>query len=81
MALLENQPGKEADLAEFRLTPENLEPGMVVTRDLFNHKGVLILPKNHILQEDIIVKLQGLRSNWGGQILVYVHPPEGEDDV
>ena len=33
VALLENQHGAEADLAEFRLTPENLEPGMVLTRD------------------------------------------------
>jgi len=80
VGLLEKQHGEEADLAEFRLTPENLEPGMVLTRDLFNPKRVLILPKNHILQEDIIVKLQGLKSNWGGEILAYVHPPKGEDD-
>lgn len=59
---------------EQRLTPQSLVPGMILTRDLLNDNGVLILPAGRLLDETTIGKLQRLVTETGRDLLVYTIP-------
>lgn len=68
------------DLNEQRLTPGSLREGMVLTRDLENDEGVLILPAGRCLSKELIEKLATISRRRRNDILLYVELlPEEEE--
>lgn len=69
------------DLNEQRLTPGSLREGMILTRDLENDEGVLILPSGHCLSKELIDKLKLISKRRQSDILLYVElaPEETEE--
>ncbi len=66
------QAAKQDDnLRELRVSVEGLKPGMLVTRDLVNEHGVLMLPRGRRLDQQAINALQRLADGTAG-FLVYV---------
>ncbi len=59
---------------ELKLTMENLRPGMVLTRDLVNGNGTMILSEGQALTAGLVAKLQRLYENTGKQLAVYAKP-------
>lgn len=72
------QSGKSAreHLDELKLTGDTLRSGMVLTRDLVNHNGILILTKGHVLTGTQIRKVRRLHEVTGRNMAVYVRPGE-----
>ena len=62
---------QDDNLRELRVTVEGLRPGMLVTRDLVNEHGVLMLPRGRRLDQQAINALQRLADGTAG-FLVYV---------
>lgn len=50
------------------MTPESIQPGMVLSRDLLSAMGMLLLPKGTTLDEKSILNLAKLHN-----IIIYVH--------
>ncbi len=59
---------------ELKLAMENLRPGMVLTRDLVNGNGTLILSQGQALTSGLVAKLKRLHENTGKQLAVYAKP-------
>ncbi|BAP87288.1 response regulator receiver modulated metal dependent phosphohydrolase [Burkholderiales bacterium GJ-E10] len=47
---------------EISLSVRQLRPGMMLARDLYNTSGLIMLTKDTILQEAVIIRLQGLQD-------------------
>ena len=62
---------QDDNLRELRVSVEGLAPGMVVTRDLVNEHGVLMVPRGRRLDQHAINALQRLADGTEG-FLVYV---------
>jgi response regulator RpfG family c-di-GMP phosphodiesterase len=62
---------KDDNLRELRVSVEGLTPGMLVTRDLVNEHGVLMLPRGRRLDQQAINTLQRLAEGTPG-FLLYV---------
>jgi response regulator RpfG family c-di-GMP phosphodiesterase len=60
---------EEDNLKEIRISVEGLRPGMVVTRDLVNGHGVLVVPRGHRLDEHAIATLQRIADGTEGFVL------------
>ncbi len=58
-------------LSEQRYSSAGLRSGMVVTRDLFNEHGVLILPEGMVLKAPVIEKLKRIEAEMPGELLVH----------
>ena len=67
---------------EQRLTPASLHDGLILTRDLFNAQGVLILPAGQRLSKTLIEKLRKLSEDRHTEMLLYVEsqPQLKKDD-
>lgn len=61
-------------LDELKLTADNLREGMVLTRDLLNDNGILILTKGQALTPQLIAKVKKLTEVTGRNLSVYVKP-------
>ncbi len=57
---------------EKRLTPQALTAGMIITRDIVNESGVLILPAGRVLHDETIERLRKLVASTSRDMLVYV---------
>ncbi len=62
---------RDDNLRELRVTVEGLEPGMLVTRDLVNEHGVLMVPRGRRLDVHAIDTLRRLADGTAG-FLLYV---------
>ena len=62
---------QDDNLRELRVSVEGLAPGMVVTRDLVNEHGVLMVPRGRRLDQHAINALQRLADGTEG-FLLYV---------
>jgi response regulator RpfG family c-di-GMP phosphodiesterase len=62
---------QDDNLRELRVSAEGLEPGMLVTRDLVNEHGVLMVPRGRRLDRQAINTLQRLAEGTEG-FLLYV---------
>lgn len=62
---------QDDNLRELRVSVEGLEPGMLVTRDLVNEHGVLMVPRGRKLDQHAIDALQRLAEGTPG-FLLYV---------
>ena len=66
--------GKEVEEAvpESLLTTRQLQPGMVIARDLVTHDGVLLLSVEHVLNERLIQQILDFEASADAPIMVYV---------
>ena len=62
---------QDDNLRELRVSVEGLKPGMLVTRDLVNEHGVLVVPRGRRLDAQAITSLQRLAEGTAG-FLLYV---------
>lgn len=72
VTMLEEQAVEEESREETRLTPLSLRAGMMVTRDLLNDNGVLILPAGRVLNEATVEKLRAIGKERATDWLIYV---------
>lgn len=56
---------------EQRLTPSSLRTGMMLTRDLLNEQGILVLPQGQVLTETLIEKLRRIAKRHVNEMMVY----------
>jgi len=57
---------------EHGIKSEGLEVGMVLARDLVTRDGILLLAKDHILDEKLIGRIQNFESTVGDEFVIYV---------
>ncbi|MFK7733302.1 MAG: HD-GYP domain-containing protein [Pseudomonadales bacterium] len=60
------------NLSEQRLAPGSLKPGMILTRDLKNDEGVLILPAGRRLSDTMIKKLAAISQRRQSDVMLYI---------
>lgn len=58
--------------AEKRLSGEQLEPGMVLSRDLFSHEGVLLLAVEHVLDDLLLKQIRDYEETNGKTLIICV---------
>ena len=60
--VLSNTPDEQASLTEEELTPDQLEPGMVLSRELISNNGFVFLIKGYKLTAEVIDKIKLLEN-------------------
>jgi len=60
------------DSAEVKLTSGGLRPGMVLTRDLYNDVGTLLLTRGYRLTESVIEKIRKFERDEGKGLVLHV---------
>lgn len=71
LALLSAQQDDD-DNDETIIAPDQLRPGMRLARDLLTRGGNVILPKGHVLDQALIMKIRALARSTGAQIRISV---------
>ncbi len=71
LAILAGQGPDDGD-GETVVTPDQLRPGMRLARDLLTRTGAVILPKGHVLDQMLIMKLRALAHSTGARIRLSV---------
>lgn len=66
----------EPAAADMALSPLDLKPGMVLTRDFISREGVLLLAADYLLDENLIRQIRDYERSEGGRITLHVRPPE-----
>ncbi len=64
---------------EVRVQVLNLKTGMVLSRDLFNLRGVIMLTKGAVLTEKIITKLKFIAEKEASQYVLYIEALPDEE--
>lgn len=80
VAQIQSAAEENDSMAEQRLTPASLREGLILTRDLVNDKGALILPAGQRLSTPLIEKLRRLSEDRDVEILLYVEPERPDED-
>lgn len=62
---------------ELVVTPAELRPGMLLTRDLLYHDGSLLLPKGRIIDVAVITQLRGLPAKDGTPLAIHIRRGSG----
>lgn len=77
--LLDNTANE--DLREHRVAHTELEPGMVLSRDLVSKEGTLLLSVDHVLDASLIRQIQTYchRHNHSLELFVRTNPTSGEE--
>jgi hypothetical protein len=55
-----------------RVSPDDLQPGMVLTRDLISDEGVLLLAADYVLDRALIKQMQDFQSVDGRPLVLHV---------
>lgn len=76
-AVLEKRDSGQGSVREHRLEPMALQPGMRLSRDLISPQGVLMLTRDHHLDEALIEKIQGYEQDAGSGLVVHVYASNG----
>jgi response regulator RpfG family c-di-GMP phosphodiesterase len=63
LALLEETGATALQAAEMRLSSDGLKPGMVLSRDLLNGKGMMLLPRGRELTGGLIAKIRAFEAD------------------
>ncbi|WP_127477410.1 HD domain-containing phosphohydrolase [Sulfurivermis fontis] len=80
IAVLDARERGEGMIRELRLAPAELRAGMVLSRDLLGHDGVLLLTKGYKLNDILVHKIRELQQDEKQEFIVHVLA-EGGDDV
>ena len=65
---------------EIRIDPLQLAEGMVVSRDIFNSNGILMIAKDFVLNSSIIEKLLSFTESGEAHLKIFVYKEEVKDD-
>ena len=68
------EPQRPSATPEVRLTSSQLEPTMVLARDLVSPTGVLMLAAGHEMNASLIQKVQEFDLRAGGNLVIHVRP-------
>ncbi len=75
MAMLdESQTQAEVEVT---VTPQELRPGMILTRDLLHHENYLLLPRGRVVDADVITQLKALTENDPRPLTIHVRRSAG----
>ena len=77
-ALVERRLDADDGHNESKLRSEKLEPGMTLTRNLYNNTDMLLLTKGRVLSEVLIRKLNMLERHEGVPFLIYVQEVDAQ---
>ncbi|MAK92226.1 MAG: hypothetical protein CMI13_13450 [Oleibacter sp.] len=69
------------DSSEQVVNSGELSPGMVLSRDLFSARGMVLLKKHHVVDEDIISKMQHLEQLMDEPLEIYVFSDDAAPKV
>jgi len=72
LALLREGEAESARSPEYGIKSDGLRVGMVLARDLVTSDGILLLAKDHILDEKLIGRIQNFESTVGDDFVIYV---------
>ncbi len=72
--------GTTAD-TQVELFTSQLEPSMVIARDLIGQDNFLLLPADHVLDERLISKIITFEANWGVRMTIWVKAPSKENEA
>ncbi len=81
LELLEVKEIEAAERVEIRIALDQLEEGMILARDLYTSKGILLIPKDEVIRQAHIDKIRNyhrIDPIVGG---VYVYKPEATGEV
>lgn len=76
MAFLDSGQSAHINLHEFKITVSKLEEGMILSRNLHNHDGMLILKQGQTLEKEMITKIQRLVAGTNKSLSAYILPKE-----
>lgn len=62
----------EKTAGEYVVNAARLEPGMVLSRDLFSRDGLLLLSSDHILDEKLIQQIVDFKNKTDGDLSIWV---------
>lgn len=67
-----------AAVAEMALKSVQLKAGMVLSRDLISHEGIMLLSRDYVLNDVVIEQLRNFERSAGWSVPVYIHTKKGE---
>ncbi|MGD9787774.1 MAG: HD domain-containing phosphohydrolase [Sulfuricellaceae bacterium] len=70
--IMSKKPAVQKAVVEKTLTPNQLSPGMVLSRDLFSSEGLLLLAKGYVLDQNVIEQLRGFELLEGRTLVAHV---------
>jgi hypothetical protein len=65
-------------VAEMALKSPQLKAGMVLSRDLMSHDGVMLLSRDFVLNDVIIEQIRNFERSAGRAMPIYIHTKKGE---
>ncbi|MCX9157480.1 response regulator [Niveibacterium sp. 24ML] len=68
-----------SSIIELRLSPSQLQEGMLVTRDLLHSDGLLLLSRGSIMTRPVIKQLSALEKETGGKMCIFVAKKPTQD--
>ena len=76
LRVLDQRERGEGQVRELLMNPQELQAGMVLSRDLLSHDGVLLLSRGHHLNEVLISKIRVFSQHESeGGISIHVYAP------
>ncbi len=77
--VLENEGETEGSVRELRLRPEQLKEGMILSRNLLNSDGMLLLAKGYVLREPMLSRIQQFARQEGEHFVIHVEADRMEE--
>jgi response regulator RpfG family c-di-GMP phosphodiesterase len=79
--LIANEKPRAGAALELTLESHQLQPGMMLARDLISPSGLLLLTAGHILDEAVIDKIIGFERSLALRLTAHVHPTPASEKV
>jgi response regulator RpfG family c-di-GMP phosphodiesterase len=67
-----------AAVAEMALKSPQLKAGMILSRDLVSHEGVMLLSRDYVLNDVIIEQIRNFERSTGRAMSIHIHARKGE---
>lgn len=61
-----------------QISPQDVEPGMVLARDLLTPKGTLLLAAGHVFDARLVRQIREFAGREGVKLALFVQPPDGD---
>lgn len=70
------KPAAPSPHRNLKLRTDELRPGMVLACDFLSQEGVLLLSADHVLTEELIVRIRTFEQRSGKSLLMSIRPPQ-----
>ena len=77
--VLEREGETEGSVHELRLRPDELEEGMVLSRNLLNSDGMMLLAKGYVLREPMLSRIRQFGLQEGEHFVIHVEAGRKEE--